>query len=203
MICRLTGAEAALVVNNNAGAVLLVLKALASGREAVISRGQLVEIGGGFRIPDVMIQSGARLVEVGSTNRAYERDFEAAVGPATGMLLSAHRSNFQMSGFTAGVRLEELVAQAVELEFSHLALTDTNALYGAMEFDRLAREAGLEPIIGAVLERGRQRAVEQRVIAVEVQMRKSHQPSAFSHERSMGATDQTQRREGGEIPNIK
>jgi len=109
LLSRLTGAEAALVVNNNAGAVLLALTALARGREVIISRGQLVQIGGGFRIPDVLAQSGARLVEVGSTNRTSVRDFEAAISKSTAVLLSVHRSNFRVDGFTEDVLVEELV----------------------------------------------------------------------------------------------
>ncbi|HDN79184.1 MAG TPA: L-seryl-tRNA(Sec) selenium transferase [Chloroflexi bacterium] len=109
LLTRLTGAEAALVVNNNAGAVLLVLSALARGREVVISRSQLVEIGGGFRIPDVMRQSGATLVEVGTTNRTYLRDYEEAITENTAIILRAHRSNFRITGFTHDVPLEELV----------------------------------------------------------------------------------------------
>jgi L-seryl-tRNA(Ser) seleniumtransferase len=112
LLCRLTGAEAALVVNNNAGAVLLMLSALAQGREVIISRGQLVEIGGGFRIPDVMAQSGARLVEVGTTNRTYVRDFQGAIGEQTVALLRVHSSNFRVIGFTAQPALSDLVALA-------------------------------------------------------------------------------------------
>jgi L-seryl-tRNA(Ser) seleniumtransferase len=108
----LTGAEAALVVNNNAAAVLLVLAALASGREVVVSRGELVEIGGSFRVPDVMAQSGARLREVGTTNRTYARDYAAAVGPETALLLKVHRSNFRLVGFVASPTVAELAAVA-------------------------------------------------------------------------------------------
>jgi len=115
LLCRLTGAEAALVVNNNAGAVLLMLAALAAGREVIISRGQLIEIGGGFRIPDVMKQSGAHLVEVGTTNRTRLSDYRQAVSDETGLLLRAHHSNFLMIGFTEEAPLEELVALGQEV----------------------------------------------------------------------------------------
>jgi L-seryl-tRNA(Ser) seleniumtransferase len=132
-LCRLTGAEGAVVVNNNAAAVMLALAALKDGRpsdpagapapspvdapgvelpEVVVSRGQLVEIGGGFRIPDVLRRSGAALVEVGTTNRTYLRDYEEAAGPRTRILLSVHRSNFRLEGFTHDATLAELVGLA-------------------------------------------------------------------------------------------
>jgi L-seryl-tRNA(Ser) seleniumtransferase len=114
LLCRVTGAEAAMAVNNNAAALLLTLSALAKGREVVISRGQLVEIGGGFRIPDVMSQSGASLVEVGTTNRTYIRDYENAIGDETAALMRVHSSNFRVIGFVESATLDEMSALAHE-----------------------------------------------------------------------------------------
>jgi L-seryl-tRNA(Ser) seleniumtransferase len=108
LLCELTGAESAIAVNNGAGAVLLAAAALAGGRELVVSRGQLIEIGGGFRIPDVVGQAGARLVEVGTTNRTRRADYEAAIGPDTAAIMRAHPSNFRQLGFVQEVEIEEL-----------------------------------------------------------------------------------------------
>ncbi len=133
LLRQVTGAEDGIAVNNNASAVLLCLSALASGREVIVSRGQAVEIGGGFRIPDVLQQSGCALVEVGTTNRTYLSDYEQAVTPQTALLLHVHPSNFRVSGFTHGVSAPEMAELGRRLGVSVLddvgsgALLDTSA----------------------------------------------------------------------------
>jgi L-seryl-tRNA(Ser) seleniumtransferase len=154
LLCELTGAEAAVVVNNNAAAVLLSLAALAAEREVVVSRGELIEIGGSFRVPDVMRASGARLVEVGTTNKTHPRDYEGAIGPATGLLLKVHRSNFAVVGFTEEVAAADLVAIGrargvpVMIDLGSGTLLDPHSFPGA----------GLpaEPTVGAQVASGAQ-----------------------------------------------
>ncbi|MCX7855983.1 MAG: L-seryl-tRNA(Sec) selenium transferase, partial [Anaerolineae bacterium] len=150
LLCELTGAEAALVVNNNAGAVLLALTVMARGRGVLISRGQLIEIGGGFRIPEVMAQSGARLVEVGTTNRTHRRDYEQALAgePDVALILYAHSSNFRIIGFTAEVSLPELVEIGQAHGIPVLADLGSGALLDTAAFG-LAHEPTVQESVAA------------------------------------------------------
>jgi L-seryl-tRNA(Ser) seleniumtransferase len=148
---RLTGAEAALVVNNNAAAVLLALAALAEGREVLVSRGELIEIGDGFRIPDVLARSGARLVEVGTTNRTRAADYEKALGPETAVLLRVHQSNFRLVGFTELPSVADLAKVALRHELPLIddlgsgALTPSNTvLLGEEPSVRESLDAGAD-----------------------------------------------------------
>ena len=152
LICRLTGAEAAVVVNNNAAATLLMLAALAAGREVLVSRGELVEIGGGFRVPDVMAQSGAVLREVGTTNKTRVADYAAAANERTALILRVHPSNFRIEGFTERPSIADLAALgrrldlpvAEDLGSGHLRDEPGNPLSGREPSVRDSLEAGID-----------------------------------------------------------
>jgi len=150
LLCELTGAEAALVVNNNAGAVLLALTGLAQGRGVIISRGQLVEIGGGFRVPEVMAQSGARLIEVGTTNRTHLRDYTTALGAHedVALILRAHHSNFRILGFTTEPSLPELVALGAERDLPVMDDLGSGALLDTAQYG-LAHEPMVQESVAA------------------------------------------------------
>jgi L-seryl-tRNA(Ser) seleniumtransferase len=149
LLARLTGAPAAMVVVNNAGAVLLALSVLAKGREVVISRSELVEIGDGFRVPDVMRQSGARLVEVGTSNRTHLSDYEQALGPRTALLMRAHHSNFRIIGFTSSPSRSELAQLAAQHGLALLDDLGSGALLDTASFG-----LGHEPTVQESLQAG-------------------------------------------------
>lgn len=149
LICRLTGAEAAVVVNNNAAAVFLVLRELAQNKEVIVSRGQLVEIGGSFRISEIMAESGCRLIEVGTTNKTHIYDYERALTEETALLLKVHTSNFKTLGFTSEVSIKEM---------SELAMKKGIPLYedlgSGVLYDLRSHGIGDEPVVSEVLKAG-------------------------------------------------
>ncbi len=154
LLVRLTGAESAVVVNNCAGAMLLVLAALARGREVLVSRGELVEIGGGFRVPDVMAQSGATLREVGTTNRARASDYALAIGDKTAAILRVHPSNFTMEGFTERAPLAELVALGRKFQVPVIEDLGSGLVTLGTELEPLPHAMRAEPSVQAAVAAG-------------------------------------------------
>ncbi|MCR6545631.1 L-seryl-tRNA(Sec) selenium transferase [Dehalobacterium formicoaceticum] len=149
LITRLTGAESCLVVNNNAAAVLLALNTLAKGKETIVSRGELVEIGGSFRIPDVMEQSGSHLVEVGTTNKTYRSDYEQKIGSETSLLLKVHTSNYRIIGFTQETDIKDLVTLGKEFHLPVMHDLGSGSL-----FDLKGRGIGDEPTVQQIIASG-------------------------------------------------
>jgi L-seryl-tRNA(Ser) seleniumtransferase len=148
ILCRLSGAASALVVNNNAGAVLLALNTLAEGREVIVSRGELVEIGGAFRIPDVMKRSGALLKEVGTTNRTHLDDYQKAIGSQTALLLKVHTSNFRVMGFTSSVPVQDLVQLGKQYDLPVMEDLGSGCLIDLSRYG-LEKEATVPEAVGA------------------------------------------------------
>ncbi|XXM72628.1 L-seryl-tRNA(Sec) selenium transferase [Lysinibacillus sphaericus] len=149
-ICELTGAEAAMIVNNNAAAVFLILSALARNKEVIVSRGELVEIGGSFRVSSIMEESGAKLVEVGTTNKTHLKDYQGPIGEDTAMIMKVHQSNFVMKGFTSAVESAELAG--LSKEYDHVLYYEDLGSGALFDFSKYG--IGEEPLVSNVIEKG-------------------------------------------------